>query len=85
LTFIGLGFTLATAATAGAVEGAAAAEYQQLKRTCAPPAGPGCRNGSIGSLSVEINAAAGLFIVAGMLAAAELAVAIVESRRARPR
>jgi tetratricopeptide (TPR) repeat protein len=82
-TWLGVGFTGAALASAAVVEIVASRHYDDLQRTCAPPAGPGCSNAAIDSLSREINAATGLFVTAGALGAAMVIAIVLESRNAR--
>lgn len=62
----GISLTGAALLTAAILEGTAAAKFDELHRTCAP----NCTRAQLGPLPREIDAATGLFITAGVAAAA---------------
>jgi tetratricopeptide (TPR) repeat protein len=81
----GVGVTAAALLSATIVEALAASSFSSLQGSCAPPHGAGCSSSAIDGLSIKIDAANGLFITSGILAAGTIVAFIVEHRLARPR
>jgi hypothetical protein len=84
-TWVGVGLTLAAVITAGALEGVGASSYDDLRSSCAPLLHAGCSPSQVTGVRRTIDAANGMFISSGVLAAGTIIAAIVESRRARRR